>query len=235
MTDALVSCIVPTYNGEAFLAEALDSIFAQTYRPIEVIVADDGSTDATLRIAARYGSAVRILQQANGGPASARNLGVRHASAPFLAFLDQDDVWYPEKLARQKGRFHVRPDLDISVAHVQRFWTAELRLQQDQFRTHRVSKPLPGYITGTFLVRRDVFDVAGLFDTAVRFADSMEWFLRAEAAGAVSELLSDVLLRHRMHGNNLSQAEADGSREEFLRVLKTSLDRRRSVAKSSDA
>jgi glycosyltransferase involved in cell wall biosynthesis len=95
MAGTLVSCVVPTYNGAAFLAEALDSIFAQTHRPLEVIVADDGSTDATLAIASRYGSLVRILQQANGGPASARNLGVRHASGPFFAFLDQDDVWHP--------------------------------------------------------------------------------------------------------------------------------------------
>jgi hypothetical protein len=121
------------------------------------------------------------------------------------------------------------------VAHVQRFWTAELRGQQERLRAHRVSGVVPGYITGTFLVRRRVFEVAGLFNTDVRFADSMEWFLRAQAAGAVSELLPDVLLRHRMHGNNLSQAEAGGSRDEFLRVLKASLDRKRQSQKATGA
>jgi glycosyltransferase involved in cell wall biosynthesis len=231
MTDALVSCIVPTYNGEAYLAEALDSILGQTYQPLEIIVADDGSTDGTLEIATGYGPRVRVIAQANAGPAAARNLGVREACGRFVAFLDQDDVWHPEKLTRQMGRFEARPDLDLSVAHVQRFWTADLRVQEHEFREHRVSRGLPGYITGTFLVRRRVFDVVGPFDTGVRFADSMEWFLRAVERGVISELLPDVLLRHRMHGRNLSQSEARGSRDEFLRILKASLDRKRALAK----
>jgi len=226
MTGPLVSCIVPTYNGEAYVAEALDSIVAQTYRPIEIVVADDGSTDGTLTIAGRY-AGVRVVRQPNGGPAAARNLGVRESSGAFAAFLDQDDVWHPEKLARQMGRFDARPELDLSVAHVQRFWADALAEQADKLREHRVSKPLPGYITGTFLARRRVFDVAGLFDATVRFADSMEWFLRAAERGVVSELLPDVLLRHRMHGRNLSQAEANGSRDEFLSILKRSIDRKR--------
>lgn len=232
MTPPLVSCIVPTYNGEAYLTEALDSILAQTYRSLEVVVADDGSTDGTLQIAARYGPRVRVVAQANAGPAAARNLGVRETSAPFVAFLDQDDVWHPEKLTRQMGRLGARPELDVSVAHVQRFWTADLPAQEEKFRAHRVSTALPGYVTGTFLVRRRVFAIVGPFDTEVRFADSMEWFLRAVERGATSELLPDVLLRHRMHGGNLSQVEADGSRDEFLRILKASLDRKRASSEA---
>jgi glycosyltransferase involved in cell wall biosynthesis len=227
MTSPLVSCIVPTYNGEAYLDEALESIRAQTYQPLEVIVADDGSTDRTLELAARYGPGLRVIAQANAGPAAARNLGLRAASGPFVAFLDQDDLWHPEKLTWQMARFEARPELDVSVAYVQRFWAAELPEQERKFRDHRVAAALPGYITGTLLARRRVFDVVGPFDADVRFADSMEWFLRARERGVISELLPDVLLRHRMHGRNLSQAEANGSRDEFLRVLKLSLDRKR--------
>jgi polysaccharide biosynthesis protein PslH len=227
MTSPLVSCIVPTYNGTAYLAEALESILAQTYQRLEIIVADDGSTDDTLEIAARYGPRVRVVVQANAGPAAARNLGVRAASGPFVAFLDQDDLWHREKLTRQLARFEARPELNLSVAHVQRFWTAELPAQEEAFRDHRVATALPGYITGTFLVRRRVFDVVGAFDTGVRYADSMERVLRARERGVISELLPDVLLRHRMHGRNLSQREAARSRDEFLHVLKLSLDRRR--------
>jgi glycosyltransferase involved in cell wall biosynthesis len=227
MTSPLVSCIVPTYNGEAYLDEALESIRAQTYQRLEVIVADDGSTDRTLEVAARYGPGLRVIAQANAGPAAARNLGLRAASGPFVAFLDQDDLWHPEKLTWQMARFEARPELDVSVAYVQRFWAAELPEQERKFRDHRVAAALPGYITGTLLARRRVFDVVGPFDADVRFADSMEWFLRARERGVISELLPDVLLRHRMHGRNLSQAEANGSRDEFLRVLKLSLDRKR--------
>jgi glycosyltransferase involved in cell wall biosynthesis len=219
---------VPTYNGALFLAEALDSIVAQTHPAFEIVVADDGSTDDTLAIAARYGQRVRIVTQPNAGPAAARNLGVRASRGALLAFLDQDDVWHPEKLARQIGRFRARPELELSVAHVQRFWVTELSDQAERYREHKVSKALPGYITGTFLVRREVFATVGPFNEGVRFGDSMEWVLRAMEHGVVSELLPDVLLRHRMHGSNLSQAEASGSRDEFLRILKASLDRKRS-------
>lgn len=229
MNGPLVSCIVPTYNGAAYLSEALDSILAQTVQPLDVIVADDGSTDATLEVAARYGERVRVVTQPNGGPAAARNLGVRAATAAFLAFLDQDDVWHPGKLELQLSRFAARPELDVSIAHVQRFWTSELEDQATSFRGRRVAKPLPGYITGTFLVRRRVFEVVGLFDVGVRYADSMEWFLRATDRGMISELLPDVLLRHRMHGRNLSQSEGDDSRDEFLRLIKASLDRKRAL------
>ena len=229
MNDFRVSCIVPTYNGELFLAEALDSILAQTRPPFEILVADDGSTDETLTVAARYADRVRVVRQPNAGPAAARNLGVRESRGGFLAFLDQDDVWHPEKLARQIGRFEARPELQLSVAHVQRFWTSELRDQEERYREHKVSQAMPGYITGTFLLRRDVFDVVGPFNADVRFGDSMEWVLRAMEHGVVSELLPDVLLRHRMHGANLSQAEASGSRDEFLRILKASLDRKRTA------
>jgi glycosyltransferase involved in cell wall biosynthesis len=229
----LVSCIVPTYNGEAFLAEALDSILEQTFQSFEIIVADDGSSDATLAVAARSAPRVRIVAQRNSGPAAARNLGLRVASAPFVAFLDQDDRWHRGKLARQMSRFDARPELDLSVAHVRRFWTADLRAQEERWRGHRAANALPGYITGTFLARRRAFDMVGPFDHAVRFADSMEWFLRARAQGIVSELLPDVLLWHRMHGDNLSQAEADSSRAEFLRVIKASLDRKRGTARQT--
>lgn len=227
MRAPLISCIVPTYNGEGYLREALDSILAQSYRPLEVIVADDGSTDETLRVAHDYGELVRLVSQANAGPAAARNLGVRSARGELVAFLDQDDLWRPDKLRRQQERFAARPELDLCVAHVRRFWVASLRDQAERFRDHRLAKPLPGYITGTLLARRAVFDRVGLFDPARRYGDAMEWFLRAREWGAVTELLPDVLLLHRMHARNLSQAEAAGSRSEFLDILKTSLDRRR--------
>lgn len=227
MSAPLISCIIPTYNGERYLSEAVGSVLAQSYRPLELIVADDGSSDGTVRIADAYGEPVRCVSQANAGPAAARNLGVRAAQGEFVAFLDQDDLWRPEKLARQHERFAARPELDLCVAHVQRFWISALRDQAEQFRDHRLAKPLPGYVTGTLLARRAVFDRVGFFDPERRYGDAMEWFLRAAERGAVSELLPDVLLLHRMHARNLSQAEADGSRGEFLEIIKAALDRRR--------
>ena len=105
----LISCIVAVYNGDPYLAEALESIHAQTYRPIEVLVVDDGSTDGTPGVIARHGDRVRALHQANAGPAAARNLGLREARGEFIAFLDADNLWAPTKLERQYHRSSDEP------------------------------------------------------------------------------------------------------------------------------
>ena len=112
----LVSCIVPVFNGERYLAEALDSILAQTYRPVDLIVVDDGSTDGTAQVAAGYGERITYLYQENSGPAAARNKGIDAAQGEFVAFLDADDVWHEEKLARQMVRFDARRELGVCSA-----------------------------------------------------------------------------------------------------------------------
>jgi glycosyltransferase involved in cell wall biosynthesis len=101
MTAPLISCVVPVFNGERYLGEALDSILAQTYRPLELLVVDDGSTDGTAALVTRYRDQIRPLFQPNAGQAAARNLGLSVARGEFVAFLDADDLWHPEKLARQ--------------------------------------------------------------------------------------------------------------------------------------
>ena len=89
------------HNGAAFVGDALDSVFAQTYAPIEVIVVDDGSEDDTAGVVARRAPAARLIRQSRKGPAEARNAGVAAASGEYLAFLDADDLWIPDKLACQ--------------------------------------------------------------------------------------------------------------------------------------
>ena len=97
MKESLISCIVPVYNGERYLGETVDSILAQTYQPLETIVVDDGSTDGTATVAASYGQRVRYFWHANQGTAAARNLGLNATEDEFVAFLDADDLWRPEK------------------------------------------------------------------------------------------------------------------------------------------
>lgn len=232
MEKPLISCIVPVFNGERYLAEALDSILAQTYRPIEVIVVDDGSTDGTADLVARYGERVRYVRQTNRGAPTARNLGLAMATGAFVAFLDSDDLWHPEKLARQMARFEARPELDLCVSHLQRFWISQLETEKRSFEDHRYAEVLPGYVTVTLLARRALFDSVGHFDTARRVGDPMDWFLRAAERGAVMELLPDLLVYTRMHENNLSvevgtRRMTPDMQDAILHVIKASLDRRR--------
>jgi len=234
MAPPLVSCIVPVFNGEAYLREALDSILAQTYRPIQVLVADDGSTDGTAAIVEGYGDSVRHLFQPNAGAPAARNFGLQSAAGDFIAFLDADDLWHPQKLARQMERFEVQPDLDVCVTHLQAFWIPELAQEAESFRDHRLSQPVPGYVTVTMLARRRLFeaDAVGQFETSLNVGDPLDWFLRAGECGVKFELLPDVLVSRRMHQSNLSWQEGvrkmtRDMEESLIRVIKASLDRRR--------
>jgi glycosyltransferase involved in cell wall biosynthesis len=227
MSLPLISCIVPVFNGERYLREALDSIFAQTYPRLEVIVVDDGSTDDTATLVAAFADRVHSLRQSNQGPAAARNLGLGAAKGEFIAFLDADDLWHPEKLERQMTRFLARAELDYCVAHAQNFWIPELSEEHDKFRDHRIAKELPAYVTGSLLVRRELLTRIGFFDPSLGHGDSMEWFLRAAEHGAVGELMSDVLLYRRLHHTNRVRQLAAASRNEFLRIIKASIDHRR--------
>ena len=238
MANPLISCIIPVFNGERYLGEALDSILAQTYRPIEIIVVDDGSTDGTGELVARYGDRIRYFRQNNEGAPTARNAGLSAARGAFVAFLDSDDLWHPDKLERQMARFEARPELDLCVTHLQRFWIPELETERQRFQNHRFAEVLPGYITQTLLARRNVFDSVGNFNTSRRVGDPMDWFLRAAEQGMVMELLPDLLVYQRMHESNLSvefgtRVMKPHMQDAILDVVKASLDRRRSRNETS--
>jgi glycosyltransferase involved in cell wall biosynthesis len=223
----LISCVVPVYNGARFIAAALDSILDQTHRPIEVIVADDGSTDDTAEVVARYAGRVRHITQQTVGPAATRNLGLSHARGDMIGFLDADDLWHPEKLERQAACFLARAELEACVTHVQLFWEAELEAEKLALENHARAQPVPGYATTSLLARRAVFDRIGTFRPDLWFADATEWFIRAREHSIVMELLPDTLVYHRMHPHNLTRRRSEASGAEFTRVLKASLDRRR--------
>ena len=227
MVGPSISCIVPVFNGERYLSEALDSIYAQSYQPLEVIVVNDGSTDSTARVLSGYKHRLLYLEQADKGPAASRNLGVSASRGEFVAFLDQDDLWHPEKLARQIARFEARPELDLCIAHVQMFWVPELQGEAARLANQPRGDVVAGYTTGTLLTRRIFFEAGGGFDTTLWFGDATDWFLRLADAKAVMELLPDVLLYHRMHRANLTRRRSAASIDEFLGIVKRSLDQRR--------
>ena len=200
-----ISCIVPVYNGESFLAEALESVFAQTHPPMEIIVVDDGSTDGTRAVAASFGDRVRYEYQQNAGPASARNAGLDLARGELVAFLDADDLWHPEKLALQVARFRERPDLQIVLGHVQNFWVPELRHEEDRIGDHKLKRPLPGYVFQAMLARASVFDSVGRLDPAFRVSEDSDWFSRASACGVAMEMMPEIVVYRRFHSANISR------------------------------
>lgn len=226
--SALISCVVPVYNGERFLAEALDSIFTQSYRPLQVIVVDDGSTDGTASAAQRYCGRITYLRQDHAGPATARNRGIRAATGEFLAFLDADDLWVEDKLARQMSRFESRPELEMCTGHVRNFWVPEMAQESTRVGDAFLND-LPGFVLQTLLVRRSAFDRVGYLDEKIGLlGDDTDWFVRAKEQSLVAEMLPDVLVHRRMHQTNISRAtrRAEG-KEDIMNVLMAKMARRR--------
>jgi len=119
LTGPLLSAIVPTYNAAGFLAEAIESIRWQTYQPVEIIVVDDGSTDDTAEVVRGLGGEIRYVEQANAGPAAARNRGLELAQGELIAFLDADDRWPRDKLEIQVPRLLGNPELDLVLGRIQ--------------------------------------------------------------------------------------------------------------------
>lgn len=222
----LVSCVVPVHNGARYVTAALDSIFAQTWRPIEVIVVDDGSTDETPELLAQYPHPIRVVRQENAGPARARNQGVALAAGEFLAFQDADDLWVPHKLTCQMERMLARPELELCLGYLQNFWEPELQEVADKVKDLPVAQPWPAFGPPLMVARRSLWDRVGGFDESLRLGEDTDWSHRAWEQGVVWEMVPEVLLLRRRHGRNLTADWTTGS-ENMVLMLKRSLDRRR--------
>ena len=223
MSILRVSCIVPVHNGERFLAEALESVLAQTQPPFEIIVIDDGSTDGTHEVLRRYEDRVRHERQENFGPAVARNAALAIASGELIAILDADDLWHAEKLARQSARFTARPELGISVTHGQNFWVPELAHEEAQLG----GLLAPAMAIGSLVARRSVFDRIGPFDESARHKDVVGWLIRASHQGTIVETMADVLMYRRIHQSNMSRRRGGEDASELLALARILVDSRR--------
>jgi len=187
-----VSVVVPVYNGERYLRETLDSVFAQTFRDYEVICVDDGSTDASAAIIKEYGARVTLIQQANAGQGAARNVGVRHGAGAYVAFLDQDDCWYPHKLQQQVAALEADPEAVLAYCnsdrmdHEGRLVQRGVTLAECQSASESPLGRLIGeglILPSSMLVRRDVFERVGGFDPMLRGFEDFDLSARLKQEG----------------------------------------------------
>lgn len=228
MSSFAISAIIPVHNGERYLAEAIRSVLAQTLPPDEIIVVDDGSTDASGEIARDFGPPVRVLTQANLGPAAARNLGVQHATGELLAFLDADDLWLPDKLARQAQVLWGDSACEAVFGRVENFISPEMCKAECCALAHAARQS--GHIhIGALLIRRAAFLRVGWFDAGLRHGDFIDWWARASQIPLVYTALPDLVLRRRLHADNLTRREP-GGRRDYLALLRQHLVRQRETA-----
>jgi len=222
-----VSTILPVYNGQAFLMEAIESILRQTLPVQEIILVDDGSTDDTAGIAAGYGSIIRYIYQTKAGPAAARNHGLRIAGGDVICFVDADDYWPSSKLEIQLGWLEREQKWDIVLGHIQRVYMTEN--ETGGMIPVAFARPWAGLLLGCGVYRRSVFDTIGFFNEELLFSEDWDWFMRAREAGIPILVIDDVTQFYRQHGSNMTNQSELGQRY-MLQMLKNSLDRRRSTS-----
>jgi len=225
----VVSCVVPAFNCARFLGEALDSIYAQTHRPIEVIVVDDGSTDETAEVAARYGQRLTFVQQANGGPGAARNVGFGLARGEFIACLDADDHWHPRRIEAGLEVLRRDPKIDGCFARGVNFWDDDSRTQWTLVAGQPVTQPQRWYAFGSLLFCRGIIDAVGPINADLGMAEDIDWITRAEAAGHRFTDVDEVLCFHRVHRGNMSKAMTAEQRADMVDVVQGHLLRTRTA------
>ena len=216
-----VSVVIPVFNGELYLRAALESIFEQDHQPYEVIVVNDGSTDKTTEIINDFKDVIYV-RQCNKGVAVARNKGLDLARGEFIAFLDQDDVWTPNKLAVQVQYFLDHPEVQYTLTHQQFFVEPGAEIPT-WFRKELLSEPHPGFVPSTLMARRNVFEKIGRFETQYSHASDSDWFFRASQAQLPMAVIPEVLLKRRIHRENES-SKAKIALGELRRVVKRSID-----------
>ena len=232
--NKLISIIIPVYNTEKYVKEALDSIFSQTYKNFEIICIDDGSIDNSLSILESFGDKIQIIKNdKNHGTSESRNKGIHVAKGEFIAFLDADDVWTSNKLELQIKEFNNNSDLDISFTHMQCFISPELSEQAKSLRSCP-SNPILGYVPSTAMIKRSSFDKVGYFDRKFKNVEFMDWINKAKEGSLNIEITKEVLLFRRIHETNLGIVDREHTRNDYLKVIKESLDRKRKNNLSSD-
>jgi glycosyltransferase involved in cell wall biosynthesis len=225
MTAPLVSIVIPAYNAETQLARSLASVLAQDYTPFEVIVVDDGSTDATAAVAARF-PAVRCLRQANAGPSAARNRGAGEARGELIAFVDADDEVPPTKLGTQVGYLLANPEVSCVLGR------QDVELEGAGAPSWIAHDAVFGDFAGVPLMSlvtyRQTFLELGGFDTSLRIAEDRDLLVRMRENGVQIAVVPEVVLHRRFHGANLTFERPET--HPLMRSLKDKLDRARGSA-----
>lgn len=236
MGEGRVSVIIPTYNYERFVVAAVESALEQSYRNLEILVVDDGSTDRTQARLAPYEGRIRYIYQDNRGLSAARNTGIRAARGDLIAFLDSDDLWHPDKLTVQVPRLLADPELaflatdhwSMGTDEIDRMrWTRIDASQPLSTRPVRLDELLVGARFGScgVLARRWCFDGVGLFDEELTSAEDMDMWVRIARRFPIAKLQLPLWI-YRIHGINMHHATAR-MEANTLKVLTRALDAHR--------
>jgi glycosyltransferase involved in cell wall biosynthesis len=225
MDNPLVSVIICVYNGAAFLADAIDCVLKQNYPETELIVVDDGSTDNSAKIAASYPQVKLVSHEDNRGLPSARNTGIQTAAGEYIAFLDADDLWPPNKISAQVKFHQEHPEYKYSYTQ-ERFRFEDMQERPNWSQKQAFQEDHVAYCAGSMLFHQSLFEIVGQFNPMFRNGDTTEWVFRAKDQGFVGGIVEEVLLFRRIHDQNLSSRVSEENKM-LLKAVKSSIDRQR--------
>jgi glycosyltransferase involved in cell wall biosynthesis len=202
MNKPLISVIIPVFNGERFIAEAIQSVLNQNYEPLEMIVVDDGSTDATADVVKTFGEKIRYIYQENGGVAKARNTGLNAASGDYIAFLDADDLFCNNKLNIQLKIFEEYLSLGIAFGYSSR---CNYTGQNTDYEIVNHSDKCFTFTLGSMLISKSVFDSVGNFDEEMKQAEDLDFLFRAKESGFPIAVHPEITQIYRQHDKNITR------------------------------
>ena len=230
-----ISTFIAAYNAERYVAQALDSVLAQTLPSNEIIVVDDGSTDGTADVLRSFAGRVRLIPQQNRGPARALNVAIAASTGDTYAFLDCDDLWEPDKLRMQGAALSSDHDLEAVFGYVRQFASPDL--DSKAVREYVVPEgPQPGISKNALLIRREAFERVGRFNEELTASDFVDWYARANILGLRWRMLPEVVALRRHHPGNAGRLLRSRAHDETLLGLKRSVDlRRQRQAPTEDA
>ena len=210
MSKTMISVIIPTYNRAHLLPRALDSILSQSCLPNEIIVVDDGSTDDTSVLMTSVYPEIVFIQQSNTGVSCTRNVGIKRASGDWIAFLDSDDEWFPEKLEVQMNALYKNPELKI--CHTNEIWIrngtrVNPKKKHKKFGGWIFQKCLPlcCISPSSVIIHKSIFDEVGLFDDSLLVCEDYDLWLRITARNPVLYIEKPLLLKYGGHNDQLSR------------------------------
>lgn len=210
MTHPMVSVIIPTYNRAVFLLEAVESVYQQTFQDFELIVVDDGSTDETAKALKRYEDRLLYRHQDNQGVSAARNLGLQMARGKWVAFLDSDDLWLPEKLETQTGFFSQNPE--AVICQTEEIWIRNGRRVNPQKKHRKFSGNIfaPSLLLclvspSAVMIQRDLFDQVGYFDETLPACEDYDLWLRISSQFHVYLIDQPLTIKRGGHADQLSR------------------------------
>lgn len=221
----LVSIIIPVYNGEKYIKQAIENVLSQNYPAKEIIIINDGSTDKSDEIIRNLNTDVRYFaREINSGPSATRNKGIKDASGKYIAFLDVDDLWPENNLSLLVSELEEHEDVDIVRGYAQLF-----RDSEDGEKEY-LSNPKESYqyYIGAGLYRSKVFSKVGLFDTSLIFGEDTDWYNRAQEKNISIKWLNEVTLFVRRHEQNMTKGKSLVELNK-LKTIKRAIDRRRAL------